>query len=91
MDRFVSSKGLTAVNLLIVAFFVLSYLVNRFEVKNQAIQGVNEFLTIPFLIALVLFTAIGLKYLTQNKRRRSTVVSIALLGLCAIATVKNFF
>lgn len=91
MDSFVSSKGLTAVNLLIVAYFALSYLVNYYQISSKAIQGVSEFLTIPFLIALVIFTAIGLKYLTQKKRRSSTVISIALLGLCAIATAKSFF
>ncbi|NQX78361.1 hypothetical protein [Gilvibacter sp.] len=91
MNKVLSSKGLTVVNLLIVAYFSLLYLVNHYQLKSQAIQVVGELLTIPFLIALVVFTAIGIKYLTQSKKQFWTVVSIVLLGLCAIATVKSFF
>lgn len=91
MNKVLSSKGLTLANLVIVAYFSLLYLVNYYQWKSQAIQVVGELLTIPFLIALVVFTAIGIKYLTQRKKRSSTVVSIMLLGLCAIATVKSFF
>lgn len=91
MDRFFSSKNLTVINLLIVAFFCLLYLVNYFDIKNPGVQAVGELLTVPFLIALVVFTAVGVKYLTQRKKQFWTVFSIALLGLCAISTVKSFF
>lgn len=91
MNKVLSSKGLTLANLVIVGYFSLLYLVNHYQWKSQAIQVVGELLTIPFLIALVVFTAIGIKYLAQRKKRSSTVVSIMLLGLCAIATVKSFF
>lgn len=91
MDRILSSKNLTLINLLIVAYFVLLYFVNHYQIKSQLIQGAGEMLTIPFLIAQVIFVAIGIQYITQGKRKLWTVVSIVLLGLCAIATVKSFF
>lgn len=91
MNKLLNSRNLSLVNLLIVTYFVGLYLVNFYQVDHKLVGVLGELLTVPFLIAMVLFLAIGIKYLTERKKQTITVISIGLLGLCAIATVKSFF
>lgn len=85
-----TNKKLTVVNFTIVSYFLLIWLLIIFKVENDFIGAFIELLTIPFLVAQLLFLILGIKYLLKKKRESLTVFSIILLAVCAIIIVGSF-
>jgi len=48
-------------------------------------------LTIPFLIAQIVFLIIGIKYLIQNQRDFLIIISVLSLSICSVVTIGSFF
>ncbi|REG88244.1 hypothetical protein C8N25_11022 [Algoriphagus antarcticus] len=91
MNGGINDKTLTSINFLILGYFILLWLVNYFQI-NFAIIGVFvELLTIPFLLAQLVFLVIGVKFILNNEKRLLTIVSLLALALCTFITIGSFF
>ncbi|SHN73932.1 hypothetical protein SAMN05444395_10863 [Flavobacterium fryxellicola] len=91
MYKFMTSRNLIIINFVIVSFFILIYLLNYFKIDFVLIGVFKELLTIPFVIAQVVFLAIGLRYLIKNQRSFLLMFSFLLLAICTFITIRSFF
>lgn len=91
MNKFMTSRNLTIINFIIVLYFALIWLINFYQIEHVLIGVFGELLTIPFLIAQVVFLIIGIKYLIKHERRFLLIVSVALLAVSTVFTLKDFF
>lgn len=70
---------------------MLIWLINFYKIDYVLIGVFREMLTIPFLIAQIVFLVIGIKYLIKNKRNILTIISVLSLAICMIITIGSFF
>lgn len=91
MNKYLSNKRLTLINLTIVSYFVLIWLLISFQVEHVLIGVFIELLTIPFLIAQLVFLVIGIKQIVKEPTDLLTKVSVFLLVISAVVTVGSFF
>jgi hypothetical protein len=91
MNGGINDRSLTIINFIIVAYFILIWLVNYYEMDFVLIGVFVELLTIPFLLAQLVFLFIGIKFLIQNEKHVLTIVSLLALVLCTLFTVGSFF
>ena len=84
-------KKLTIINFIIVSYFVLLWFVNIYKIDYTLIGVFRELLTIPFLLAQIVFLILGIKFLTKNKINYFTIISLLLLAICTIITIGSFF
>ncbi|RZT95599.1 hypothetical protein EV201_0222 [Ancylomarina subtilis] len=92
MNKIFSSRKLTIINFIIVTYFILIYLINYREVDFVLIGVFRELLTIPFLLAQIVFLILGTRHLMKNKERNViTMLSVIALTLCTIITIGSFF
>ncbi len=82
---------MTIVNFAIVSYFILIWLINFYKLDFVLIGVFREMLTIPFLIAQIVFLVIGIKYLIKNQINLLTIISVVSLAICAIITIGSFF
>ena len=75
----------------IVSYFILIWLINIYKIDFVLIGVVREMLTIPFLLAQIVFLVIGIKYLIKNKRNLMTTFSVLALAICTVITIGSFF
>lgn len=66
MDKLITNRNLTIVNFAIVSYFILIWLINFYKIDNVIIGVFREILTIPFLIAQIVFLVIGIRYLIKK-------------------------
>ncbi len=78
-------------NFAIVSYFILILLINFYKIDFVLIGVFREMLTIPFLIAQIIFLVIGIKYLIKNQRNLLTIISVVSLAICTIITIGSFF
>ena len=87
-----AAKNLTIVNFTIVTYFVLIYLINLYKLDFVLIGVFRELLSIPFLIAQIIFFIIGFRFLIKGKKRHYlATISIVVLAICMIITIGSFF
>ncbi|EMY80447.1 hypothetical protein pgond44_11893 [Psychroflexus gondwanensis ACAM 44] len=91
MDKLITNKSLTIVNFAIVSYFIVIWLINFYKIDFVLIGVFRELLTIPFLIAQIVFLVIGIKYLMKNKKSFLLIISVLLLAICSIVTLGTFF
>ncbi len=91
MKKLLTNKNLTSINFIIVSFFVLIYLLNYYKVEFVLIGVFRELLTIPFLIAELVFLVLGIQIILKNKIHFLTLVSILVLAACSVVTIGSFF
>lgn len=91
MNRLITNRNLTIINFVIVFYFILIWLINFYKIDFVLIGVFREILTIPFLIAQILFLVIGIIFLIKNQRNIMTIISVLSLTFCAIITIKSFF
>ena len=91
MNKLITNRNLTIINFVIVSYFILIYLLNFYKIDFTLIGVFREMLTIPFLIAQLVFLIIGIKFLIKHKRHLWTIISLLLLAVCAIITIGSFF
>lgn len=91
MPKLITSRNLTLINFIIVSYFGLLWLLYILEIDNQAIGVARELLTIPFLLAQLVFLVIGIRYLIKNSPPVLTRVSVFALGICTLLTIGSFF
>ena len=78
-------------NFAIVSYFILIWLINFYKIDFVLIGVFRELLTIPFLIAQIVFLVIGIKFIIKNQRDTLTIISVLSLAICMIITIGSFF
>ena len=91
MKKSISDRKLIIANFTIVSYFVLIWLINVYKIDIVLIGVFRELLTIPFLIAQIVFLVIGINFLTKNQRNVLTIISVLSLACCMLITVGSFF
>jgi len=91
MNTLFSNRNLTIVNFAIVLYFILIWLVNVYQIDFVLVGVFRELLTIPFLLAQIVFLAIGIKYLVTNKKNLLFIFSVLALAICSTITIGSFF
>jgi len=91
MKKLITHKNLTIINFIIVSYFVLIYLSYIYKIDFVLVGVFRELLSIPFLIAQIVFLIIGIKFLREHKKHLLTVISIVLLAICTVITIGSFF
>lgn len=91
MNKLITNRNLTIINFAIVTYFGLIYLLNFYKVDFVIIGVLREILTIPFLLAQIIFLVIGIVYLIKRKTNFLTIISIIVLTISAIFTIGSFF
>lgn len=90
MDKLLTNRNLAIVNFAIVFYFILLWLINLYKIDHVLIGVFGELLTIPFLIAQIVFLVIGIKYLIKNQRDFLTIISVLSLAICTVITIGGF-
>ncbi|WP_339863652.1 hypothetical protein [uncultured Algoriphagus sp.] len=91
MNRGINDRSLIIINFIIVAYFILIWVVNYFELEFVLIGVFVELLTIPFLLAQLVFLFLGIKFVFQNEKRPLMIFSLLALALCTFFTIGSFF
>lgn len=91
MKKFLTDKNLTIINFTIVLYFIVMYVLHMYQVDFVVVGFFKELLTIPFLIAQVVFVFAGIYFLIKHKIRIGTLVSVIALVICAFYTIRSFF
>lgn len=91
MNKLITNRNLTIINFVIVSYFILIWLINFYKIDFILIGVFGELLTIPFLIAQIVFLVIGIKFLIKHQKHFLTIVSVLLLAICTIITIGSFF
>ncbi len=91
MKNLFTNRQLIIINFTIVSFFSLIWVINFYKIDTQLISVFRELLTLPFLIAQIVFFVIGIKFLIINQRKRLTVISVLSLAICMFITIGSFF
>lgn len=91
MNKLILNKNLVAINFVIVSYFVLLWLINFYSINSVIIGVLRELLTIPFLIAQIVFLVIGIRYLINKQRNLLTIISVISLAICTVITIGSFF
>ena len=78
-------------NFAIVSYFILIWLINFYKIDFVLIGVFRELLTIPFLIAQIVFLVIGIKFIIKNQIDTLTIISVLSLAICMIITIGSFF
>lgn len=91
MNRLIKNKNLTILNFVIISYFLLIWLLISFQIEHVLIGVFIELLTIPFLIAQLIFLVIGIKKVIKEQTDFLTKLSVLLLVLCATITIGSFF
>ena len=72
-----TSKQLTIINFVIITYFMLIWLAYVYKLDFVLIGVLLELVTIPLFIAQIVFLAISIKYLINNKRNASLTMSVS--------------
>lgn len=87
-----NESRLTVINLAIVFYFILIYVIDFFQFDFVLIGVFREILTIPFLLAQLVFVPLGIIFWVKRKRLKPvTIFSIIFLIVCLIITIGSFF
>ena len=91
MKKSITDRKLIIANFTIVSYFVLIWLINVYKIDIVLIGVFRELLTIPFLIAQIVFLVIGINFLIKNQRNALTIISVLSLACCMLISVGSFF
>jgi len=89
--KLLTNRNLIIANFAIVSYFILIWMINFYKIDFVLIGVFREMLTIPFLIAQIVFLVIGIKFLIKNQRNILTIISVLSLAICMIITIGSFF
>lgn len=84
------SKTLTLINFFIVAYFAFIYLLYFAKVDFVLVGVFRELLTIPFLLAQIVFLVIGVVYYVRFKANFVFILSWLALAICSYFTLSTF-
>lgn len=82
---------LILINFTIVVYFIVLWLIGYYKIDTFLIRVFKELLTIPFLIAQLVFLVVGIKYVFSCQKDFIFTLSLLLLAVCSVITVGSFF
>jgi len=85
------NRALIISNFAIVIYFLAILILNHYAIDIVLIGVVRELLTLPFLIAQVVFLVLGITYLIKNRSHLLTSISVLSLAICTVLTLGSFF
>jgi len=91
MNKLLTHRNLTIINFGIVSYFVLIYIINLYKIDYVLIGVFRELLTLPFVLAQIIFLIIGLIFLIRNQKNFLTIISVLALAICTFITIGSFF
>ena len=92
IHNLLTERKLIIINLTIVFYFILIYLINLYKIDYVIIGVFWELLTIPFLIGQIVFLVLSVMFLIKNKHTSfMTKISVLLLAICFVITISSFF
>ena len=91
MKNVITNSKLIIINFSIVSYFVLIWLINFYQIDHVLVGVFVELLTIPFLLAQIVFLVVGIRFLTHNSKKTLTVISVVSLAICTLITLGSFF
>ena len=84
--------GLLTISVIIAAYFLALFFLNYYRADHFLVGFFIESLTIPFLLAQVIFLIIGIGLLfSKNSRQKLIVLSVIILSVSTILTFGSFF
>lgn len=86
----IKNRNLTLVNLAIVTYFALNYLIYISKIQNVVLGVINELTTLPMLFLQIVFLILGTIYSIQKPFNFLLIVSLILLAICSILTFSGF-
>jgi hypothetical protein len=91
MNNILTNKRLTIINFGIVAYFILLWSVYHFKIDHVMVGVIGELLTIPFMLAQLVFLIVSIAFLVKNKFNIWVVASAISLAACVFFTFGEFF
>jgi hypothetical protein len=91
MYKLKTIKTLTTVNFLIVIYFVIVYILYLYKVDVFFIGVLRELLSIPFLIAQIVFLVNGIVNFKKHQRNVWFIISLVTLAVCTVITIGSFY
>ena len=91
LNKLMTNRNLTIINFTIVIYFITLYLIFLFKINFMFIGFFVELLTIPFMIAQIVFFVIGINHLVKNRPGSViNLISIVVLLICVILTFGSY-
>ncbi|TDU43039.1 hypothetical protein BXY82_0444 [Gelidibacter sediminis] len=91
MKKFITDRNLTIINFALIFYFIGLYLLYIYQVNSVILGFFVEILTIPLMLAQIVFVIIGIIYLIKHSVRILTLVSVIALIICSTLTIGSFF
>lgn len=92
MNNLKDGKILIVISLIISQYFLTLYLLFYFKADHFLIGFFTELLTIPFLLAQIIFLIIGIRLLiSKNSKNPLIILSVVILSISTILTIGSFF
>ena len=91
MTKLINNRNLSIINFAIVAFFGIIWLINHYQIDWVLVGVFREILTIPFLIAQLIFLVIGVITIINQKPSVLFLISLLILAICSFITISSFF
>ncbi len=86
-----TEKRVAILSFIIAGYFLLIYLLHLFEIDLVLIGVFRELLSIPFLLAQIVFLFLGTRFLIKKKFQILTLLGVLLLIISSIFTFGSFF
>jgi hypothetical protein len=86
-----TEKRVAILSFIISGYFLLIYFFNIYEIDAVLIGVFRELLTIPFLVAQIVFLFLGTRFLIKKKFKTLTLLGVLLLMISSMYTFSSFF
>ena len=86
-----SEGSLSVINFIISAYFLWAYMFYQLNVSSGFVQFLMEILTIPMMIAQLVFLVLGIIFIFRFNTGIWMKISLAALLISAILTIGSFF
>lgn len=91
MNKLLTHPILTIINIGIVLYFAMLWLLNFYQIDFVLVNVFKELLTIPFLVAQPVILVIGGKFIFSNKLNVFSTLSWLALLVCFVIIIGSFF
>ena len=90
METLLDNKKLIIINIVITGYFIVIYGFHHLELQTAITVFVTELLTIPFVLAAIVFSVLGIKKLLSGTMNYTTGVSFLFLLTCTALIIISF-
>lgn len=90
MEKLLENKNLVLINWGIVGYFLLLVGVNHYQFDFQLLGLIRELFTIPFILAAILFSVLGIKQWLNGSLDLKAGISLGALLICTFWILRSF-